>query len=193
LRLKNEGGELFLLWENKTIDLFKWNKTPEGKILDCNFTSKQFSYKDIIIAKIFPNPIGQDISEFIELYNPANKTKDISGLLLATSNQKYAITEKQVTLLCWNITRDLIKYSGNKWCIFIHKNFQRVLLYWESILIETYFVRKNDYLFPKIHEKNQSMSYLFHEIGFPNPMKTKNLFYFLFFIAMVPWVGFIKK
>lgn len=53
-------------------------------------TTTGYATADIIITELFPNPLGSDRSEFIELYNPTESAIDLNGWRLVDSDgQQY--------------------------------------------------------------------------------------------------------
>jgi hypothetical protein len=73
LKAKNSEGEEYL----QTTEI---NITEKEEVVVEDTIAFPIDWKFLQITEIFPNPAGADDDEFIEIYNPANYSLDISGL-----------------------------------------------------------------------------------------------------------------
>lgn len=76
---------------------------------------------DLVISEFLPDPTptqGIPNAEFIEIYNPSNKTIQLDGLILEVNNRSSLFTESvlkpnEYLILCKNTSADLFELYGN--------------------------------------------------------------------------------
>lgn len=146
------------------------SETSNNNFLD---KAENNEYSKIIISEIFPNPEGRDDNEFIELFNPNNKTVDLSDWILDDNSKGsgWKIPEqtiiKEKEFLCFYKQNTKISLNNNYDSVFLINPSEEIvseISYEQTIENQTYsfdLIDENWYWTPSItpNAKNEFIGF----------------------------------